>query len=297
VSAATSALAVLRWALAACTGAGEAWVERGSPAPTPAGPPPRGDFLAPDELLRPPVELSEALADLGAVAAARLRLGDPPLGDGAPPGLDSLVVALSIATASAPPIAAILLASVPASGRAWEWVLRHALVAPALPHLDAELAEGLRAASPLTALFERPPAEGEGMALAACERLLAHRAGRLALGLQLAAPTPDDAVRTWRGRLLARLRHDPATRPFVLDVYEAALIHHRDGHLDAVRAAQAALIAGDRVDAALATSDWWGPLWALERADVAALRARPYLGYDYREGLRLHGLARRYRGL
>ncbi len=287
MSAADTALHVVRWAIAASPGVS----------------PPRGLPSAPETLLEPSAELRDALAGLAATASARLRLGNPPLDESRPLGLDGLVFALAVATADVPQIAGALVGGLHATDNVWEWVVRHALTAAALPYLHPEMADQLRARSPLTALFERPPGEQDRDALVAAEGLRRHPAGRLALQLQLSRPTGDPAVRAWRTRLLERLRLDPDGRDIVLDVYEAAMVHHEDEHLAQAREALGlfldATAAHDaaRLDDALATADWWGPLRALERDDVGELRARRYLGYRYREGIRVHDVGRRLRGM
>lgn len=281
MSAADAALAVLEWAL------------------FPAGPPPRGDVFSPARLLQPGPELKTALSQLAAVAAARLRLGNPPLGEKAPPSLDAGALALAISLADLPFLAAKLVDELPRTRNAWEWVLRHGLAAPAHPHLAPDLAVRLRSCSPLTMLLDHPPEDMESDAVATAQRLIGDRAGRRALQLALAQPSQDAAVRRFRGRLLERLRLTADGQDFVLAVYEAAMVHHETEHVAQARAALAALAGGagapaaGRLDESLATADWWGPLWAIERIDVAALRARLYLGYAYREGLRAYGLRRR----
>ncbi|MCP4654566.1 MAG: hypothetical protein GY856_04000, partial [bacterium] len=136
MSAADTALRVVRWALVAAPGV----------------PPPHGLPLAPETLQQPPAELREALAELAAVTSARLRLGNPPLDEDRAPGLDALVLALAIATTQLPGgFSEALLGGLPPTGNAWEWVVRHALTLPALPYLHPDLADELRARSPLTA--------------------------------------------------------------------------------------------------------------------------------------------------
>ena len=67
-----------------------------------------------------------------------------------------------------------------------------------------------------------------------------------------------------------RLQSDDG-REFVLDVYEAALIHHRTETIEQVRAAQAVLdnpaASADerRLEEALSIAKWWEPLSALDR--------------------------------
>ncbi len=299
MSAADTALRVVRWAAA------EGHPELTSPREDRRREPlPRGDYMAPEELLAPGDELRDALGELAAVTAARLRLGHPPLGDDRALGLDSLVLAFALGSAYQPALAAALLATLDRPANTWEEVVRHGLVAPALRFVPAALADECRGASPLTALLERPAGRQDAAALEAAERLRRHPAGRQALQLHLARPTGDPAVRRWRTRLLETLHAagDDA-RDFVLEVYEATMVHHQDETLDQARRAREVFLDpiaaqdSDRLDDAKSAADWWGPLWAVERSDLGALRRRRYLGYAYREGLRIYTHGRKLRGL
>lgn len=327
MSAADTALRVLRWAAA-----------EGRP-----GPLPRGGFRLPEELLAPDEELRGALGELAAVTAARLRLGNPPLGDSRAPGLDGLVLAFALGCYHLPELAEDLLATLGEPSSAWEWLIRHGLIAPALPFLPEALADECRLASPLTALFDRPAGERDAAALDAAARMRRHPAAGLALRLHLARPSQGPAVRRWRTRLLETLRAEgDAGRAFVLDVYEAAMVHHEDEVLEQSRralevfrdpaASQAPRHPRDtgairgrtvsdlyeagaleqsraredlhipmqdsrRIEDAISAADTWGPLWAIERSHLGALRERRYLGYAYREGLRVYSYGRKLRGL
>ena len=298
MSATTTALRVVEWALA------------------PEGPPPGGDLRQAEALARPSPELAERLGQLAAVTAARLRLAAPPLGDGAPLAAETAVLAAALGSLQTPALAAALAGALGPARHPAEWVTRHGLAGSAVPYLPAAAAEPCMAASPLTALIERPAPGGEAAALQVANRLLADPAGRLALKLRLARPATDPSVRRWRAALLDRLRLADVTgaaaagegpgearhRSFVLDVYEAAMVHHEPEHLQQLRWARSVILdplaAADdsRLFDALAVAEWWGPLAAIERGDVDALRTRRYLGYAYRQGLELHRLARRLRG-
>ena len=123
------------------------------------------------------------------------------------------------------------------------------------------------------------------------------------LQLALAEPASVSCVRFWRHELLERLRlAGDRGREFVLDVYEAMLIHYSEQALRQVHAARAVITdaqaAADesRLREALAVAAWWESLWALQRSHPEELRARRYLGYDYREGLALYRLAQRLTG-
>ncbi len=133
--------------------------------------------------------------------------------------------------------------------------------------------------------------------------LFKDRFGRASLILHMARPEEEVDVRDWRRVLLDRLRlGDAHERSFVLDVYEAMMIHHQEEAMARIRDARAVLTDPEaskdekRSRDALSAAAWWGPLWAIERSDVDALRARPWLGYAYREGMALHRMSRRLIG-
>jgi hypothetical protein len=282
MSSTESALRVLDWALE-----GE-------------GPPPRGDPHAPEALVRPPAPLRAALGQLAAVTAARLRLGAPPLGDDRPLGAGGALMAAALALREIPGLAPLLLSVVPPADTPADWLARHGLVEPALPHLHPGEDAYWRQVSPLTALLDHPTESESGWldaeALAVAVRLGARPDGRRALLMRLAEPTTSVPVRRWRGELLGRLRHgDP---DFVLDVYEAAMVYHKEETLAQVRLARRVLsrpigTAEEALQGAVATADWWGALWDVERENLDALRARRHLGYAYREGVTLFNLVRK----
>lgn len=241
---------------------------------------------------------------LAAVTAARLRLSTPPLGDPSPLDGGAILLAAALGVASEPysresNIFGRLLDALPSAHGAWELVARHGLATPALTDLPVRAADDIRRASPLTAVLERPePGGRRSQARALAARLRAAPDGGRMLRAAFAAPSADVAVLAWRADLLDRWRLDVAAsgdgRSFVLDVYETALLHHREEHLDAVRRAAAILAdstaSDDALDLARAVAAWWEPLAALARAEIDLLRARRHLGYAYREGI---GLARR----
>jgi hypothetical protein len=285
MSAAETARRVLDWAAAA------------------EGPPPPGDLLAAERLVRDDEELRGALARLGAMTAARLRVK---LEHGEPPrvGLHGLVLAAALGVRQIPELARALIATLPAPDGTWECLVRHGLAEPALSFLPAEMADDVRAVSPLSGLLERPAPGQESIALSWARRLWSEPSLRLAVILALARPAAVPAVRRWRAELLDRFRLDgDEGRRFVLDVYEAAMAYHEQEWIGLVRAARAILLdpllaAGDeRLDDALAVADWWGPLAALDRTHLGELGERRYLGYAYREGLRFHLDSRRLRGI
>lgn len=267
------------------------------------GPPPRGDLRSPQQLLRPPDELGHLLAQLASTTAATLRLGNPPLGEDERVGLDGLVVAAALANRHLPLVTGALLGRLERRPNVWSLVARHALVAPALAHVPIDLAHDLLACSPLTALLDHPPPHQDTPAMGVATRWLRSPVGRVALQLHLARPSTRPAVLAWRARLFDRLRLSRDRRAFVLDVYEAALIHHEQEHMEMARRALGVFLdprasRDDRLlNEALAIADWWGPLHALERIDLDALRARRYLGYAYREGIRIYNISRQMRGL
>lgn len=268
-----------------------------------AGAPPQGDLRQAEQLAKPPDPLRQALGALTALTTARLRFGTPPLGDESAVSTDAMLIAAAIGSAGLPRLARVILGAVPAQAAPIDMVARHGLIAPALRFLPLEVAEECRAISPLTALLDWPLPEQEALCIELARRLLAHPAERLSLTLHLAQPVADAQVRRWRQTLLERLRlGGDAERSFVLDVYEAQMIHHIQDALEQVREARAAI--GAAIDArdeaklrdAGSVAAWWGVLWRLERADLQAVRNRPYLGYEYRAGLALFRLYQKLTG-
>jgi hypothetical protein len=265
------------------------------------GPPPHGDLDGAEQLARPDPRLVLSLARLGAVTAARLRVAAV---EGAPEtGLDGLVLAAALGSRQAVELARALVATLPAPCGTWECLVRHGLAATALAFVPEEMADDLRAASPLSGLLERPAPGEESAALAWVRRLRGDRQMRQALVVALAHPAAPPAVRRWRAELLDRSRLDGEDgRSFVLDVYETAILHHEAEWIDVVRAARAVLLDpravadAERLDEAAAAADWWGALAALDRTHLAEVRQRRHLGYSYREALRLHAELRRLRG-
>jgi len=269
--------------------------------------PPMGSVFSIGLLLDPPEMLRQSLGSLHAVVAARLRLSAAPGGDEQPLSGNALLIALAIGVAHIPepPIAQALLSTVPPATRPREWVVRHGLVGPVLPHLDGNLAYDFRQVSPLTQVLDFPgPVKAEAMGVA--QHFLARRNGsqrsawpaeHASLVAHLAEPTPNPCVRNWRADLLDRLRFEYPVS--VVSVYETMMTRHHDAFLAQIRKAHCvftdalAMSDSERLDDAEATAALWGPLAHFERENLDTLRARRHLGYDYREGLALHHLANR----
>jgi hypothetical protein len=277
MSATETAIRVVEWAMAG------------------SGPPPRGDPLDPEGLARPGDRLARALGQLTSITAARLRLGSPPLGDRGPVGPGGAILAAALGVAHAPELVKYLLRAVPEAAGDAEWVARHGITDRALGYLAEPLADEFRLVSPLTAVLDRPVREQQAQVIAHVVRLIGYREARLAILLALAQPTPSTEVRRWRGDLLGILRlQGDGGRAFVLDVYEAALIHHRAEVLEQIQAARSVLedpvASADqkRLEQALTIAKWWETLSALDRSDSAGLRSRRYLDPSYRKGIMLY---------
>ncbi|MGK7875975.1 MAG: hypothetical protein AB4426_22565 [Xenococcaceae cyanobacterium] len=260
---------------------------------------PQGDLGATEKLANPSATLSQALEQLTAVTAARLGLEMPLLGDNRSLGVGGIVMAAAMGTTNLE-LARILLSAVSEPSSSGDWVARHGLIAPALRFLADEIADDYRERSPLTIVLNRPAAGQEGLAIDIALKLLEQPTARLSLILHLAKPTLDIKVRNWRSDLLERLRlASERERKFVLDVYEAMMIYHQQEALNQVKAAYAVMTdpkaASDEalLQDALSIASWWKPLWAIERADVDALRVRRYLSYTYREGIKLFQLSQK----
>ncbi|MBG0562561.1 hypothetical protein [Actinoplanes aureus] len=295
MNALTTAQRVLRWAAA------------------PAGPLPSG-----------PLRLAGSLADAGgcapevrrlvATTGALLAAGDPPWGDGTPVGAGVVLIAAAVG-GRVDPRSADVLGHVPdvsprRDGRWAEALARHALIAPVLgatgSGVPADLADRLRALSPLTAVFLRPPStvSGRTAALSLSMLLLDQPRGAASLTAALARPSPDPLVLDWRTRLLRTLRE---RRPaLMLDVYLAARLRHGAAWNAQIAAADAAMTRVEGPDPlALATVRFWGPLADTERVEIeadtiagrikgvtvdpaASIRARTYLTYaEYGRAVRL----------
>lgn len=328
MSLAASTRAMLRWAMDAPDAA-----EPG-PMPAVPDPASTGE-VAIAALAQPDEPLRALAARLAAAQAARLGLDTPPLGDGTAPGPYAIWLAAAVAVRARPELACELARLCPPPLGAWDLVLRHGVVAPvlawlealpeaspeaspgALPEAPAEAApsalpdarlkalppaliDALRTASPLTALLEHPAPGDRDRCVQLASELLVHPRGRRLLAHALAAPPGPGARATvvlmWRTHVLDRLRTGTETqRAFVLDVYEAALAHHRASLLAEVERAHAALAgaASHDFERALALAGWWRPLWHIRRAWPESLRERPHLDvYGVLAGLRLHGRAR-----
>lgn len=262
--------------------------------------PPRGDVRAVEQLAHPPAELCRALGQLTALTSARLRFGMPPAGDNSSVELENLIIAAAIGVSGIAELARFLFQAVEFSQSPINWVARHGIIAPALSFLPDTVAQDCRIVSPITALLDKPATGQDNEVVEAARKLLNHRVERLSLTLHLAKPVSNPEVRTWRYTLLDHFRVGTyLEKTFVLDVYEAMMIHHEQETLQQVRSAYSVLTDPkasantEQLNNALSAASWWGPLWAIERADVDALRSRLYLGYTYRQGLKLFRLSSR----
>lgn len=298
------------------------WATRGG------GPPPRGDLRSPLGLARPPGAAREALGQLSSVTAARLAWCAPPLGDARPPGAGALLIAAAIGAEDPRASQALLEGAGPSGEVAWDWVLRHGLVARSLAHLSPPLGDWCRLASSLTALLDRPAGGQHDEAIAAARRVLGDPAARLSLQLRLARPCSETAVRDWRRELMDRLwRADEPGREFVLGIYEATLLYYE---AEATAQLEGAVRRFDEVRGriggegnSLGDEDWgvlagvasaygwWVPLLTIERNYLESLRSRrfPYRprrlddsldelrrrSADVRQLLELYQMARRLR--
>ncbi len=278
--------------------------------------PPRGGLGHTEALAHPDEPLAEAMRTLTGVTAAKFHWGSPPLGDKSPMGPGGAILAASLGALHIPNVAAALLNAAPGADGPGDWLLRHALVSRALPHLEetppgsgtedplATLKRDLLRLSPLTALLTTPAPENQNTVIALVYRLIQQPGSRRWLQLNLARPVDDPGVRDWRRELLGRLQKTEADleTAFVLDVYEAQMIHHAREALEQIREAYS--IISDPIAAsnevflrdALSIAGWWRPLWEMRRSRNDDLRERLHLGYEYLKGLELCSLARKMTG-
>ncbi len=125
----------------------------------------RGRADGPQDLAVPPPDVTAMLTRLAAQTAARLRLDALAAAERRPVGPGALLLAAAVGGRARPGLAAETVRTVPPARSLWDVLTHHAVVAPALPHIgDAVLAGRLRAASPLTALLDRPDPLGESAA-------------------------------------------------------------------------------------------------------------------------------------
>ncbi len=285
-------------------------------AQDPTGPPPGGPLDGIDVTLDSLEASNTALARLLTRFAARHQLDAPPFGDTELESSNVLMLARILGIAWEPRSALVLLgwANLPPATTLLEALARHVVVAPALSpsgdqggetqsYLPDVLADDLRAASPLTALLDRPAPGRIHLAMSLALELLDRTDGRCFLVRTLAQPSNDRAVRSWRADFMEGLRgHSREGAQAVLDIYETTMVHHRETALAQIREAfaflaeQHAVDDRPRLEKTLALGDWWGSLAALARADNEALRDRLYLGYEFPQGLELHRAVNRLRG-
>lgn len=270
---------------------------------------PPGDLSDTEELADPGQGLlaRTAAQQLAAVAAARWRWGCPPLGDRRALGPGVLILAAAMGGGSnghleAARLLAQAIPQIDHNGAAAELLTRHFVLDRACGRLPAQLAEELLLCSPLTELLDGPVASRKTAATRLAQRLLNNRLGKSFLCLRLAQPDLPRSSRRWHAELLERLRiGSDAEYAFVIDVYESQFVHHREATLQEIRSASAAILAASRVDdddevrrldAAISLAKWWGPLWAIHRGDVDAIRYRSYLSFEFLEGLKLFEMVR-----
>lgn len=280
-----------------------------------AGPAPRTGPLPLADLASPSPEARGRLADLSAAHAARLGWGSPPLGDATPPGAEAIVLAAAVALREIPALSLELVMACPPPRGAWDLVARDAVVGPALATgpVDEYVADALRSVSPLSALLDRPAEGEEDSVYQLATTLLPRAAFRRTLvaafsttaprGGLCAAPRPEAIprdVRLFRRRVLHRLRTGKdAERRAVLEIYEAALLHHRERTLAEAALASRVLSAEDPtmdVEDALACAFFWEPLWAIQRSHADEVRAVRMDVDGKLAGTKLYELARSLTG-
>lgn len=194
-----------------------------------------------------------------------------------------------------------LLQATPPVASETDLVARHSILVPTLSFLREDVAVDMRKHSPLTAVLDRPPPGDED---AACNRLrewIAITSRRGSMASALAAPTECSLVRKWRSKLLNVLRQgSDDERTFVLEVYEAAFVFFREQTLEQIQFANDVLHNDEseskKIEQANSIAQWWQPLWGIKQSHRDLIRARPYLPYEYLDGLALFRLNQRLTG-
>jgi FtsH ternary system domain X1 len=275
MSAADTALQVLTWTIG--NGMNE--------DPMPAG---GLDGIA--DLAAAPNDIRRGIGRLAAVAAARLRLAPPPLGDPEPPGLATGVLAAAIGARANPVLAMRAMQAIAYAGplSGYDLAARHALVSPALGLVDDDMGSLLRTLSPLTAVLDHP-APGDQLAAENLLdfRLLTDRGGYDLAVRTFAAPPEGPGQAGWRDDVLNQRRYDAPLR-FVLDVYETGLAMFGDEHQRRLRQAQAFLGQPPDLAAAAPLVRWWHVLSEIERQQPDQIRHRRLISTEYVEGVRTY---------
>ncbi|TKD03185.1 hypothetical protein [Polyangium fumosum] len=263
---------------------------------------PQGEMGYPS-LLAPPQRLRDAAAALAAIHAAKLGLRAPPLGDGRPLGPGGVVLAAAVGVVETKGVAEALAEACPELSGAWDLVLRDAICSRALAtSIDADFADMLRARSPLTAALGRPAPGGEDETIATIAAIARHADGRRLVVQTFARPGAPREVRRFRAAAMERLRTgETSLLDLVIEVYEAALVFHRERVIEEITAARAVILGrGDpeaKIEDALAVAAFYGPLWRIRRAHAELLRTRHGLDLEgMLEGTRLFQLGARLAG-
>lgn len=174
-----------------------------------------------------------------------------------------------------------------------EWLARHAVAEPALPHLPPSLADACRHISPLTSFFDRPVTKDWSSVAEFSQRLLSRADFHLAAQLRFADPRVSREVRDWRSYFLEILAaKDHVWREFVLDVFETGMAYYQPDML--VREKGFLRRFESKVD--FSSDEWadifslawrWGVFEKIESIDPDSIRARPYLVHECQIGIRL----------
>lgn len=249
----------------------------------------------------PTSEPARLVAHLAAVTAARLRLGDPPLADDRPAGIEVLPLAVAIALHDSPPGLTAALDSVVAPTSARDLLARHGLVAGVLAAPDGPQSPSLRGEltrhSPLTALFDHPSSAAVEPYITLLNEWRRHGDSRGTLTAALAEPPRSARAARWRAGLLGRYRYRSEDRQWLYDVYETALLTHGTPWLHRTQEAISVLTGArhglgadaeeEQFDWVEALAAWWGPLAVLVHRHPDELRARSML-LGYEPGIFLH---------
>jgi len=255
-------------------------------------PMPAGALAGLAELADPPADIREAIGRVAAIAAARLRLNVPPLGDSRPPGPGVAILAAAVG-ARTEPVTAMRALEVLAgedAEPAYELAARHAVAGRALRsgQLDETTADLVREVSPLTAVLDYPAGSGEGAAEDLLKfRLLPDPEGYRLAVRTFATPAASAAQTDWRAMLLARFRHGPRLS-FVLDVYETGMTVFGAAHRRRLARARELLRDGEDLDAIRPLVQWWQPLSEIERRRPQEIKQRPMISNDYVRGVQAY---------
>jgi len=244
-----------------------------------------GDDPGIEALFDPPPALLEAACSVAERHFVRVGFDHPLFHDTRPISYGPFLLAFSVGIAASPAKAERVAEACPGEGSFWDFLLRDAIVCPALSaSIEETLADSLRLRSPYSALRNRPAPGREDEAMALISRLRETSAGGLLLFPFMTPHAPPD-VRRFRARVLdrERLLGEEGQRR-VLEFYQFAFVRHHEEMTAALEDAYEALAEqgaeAEAIQDALALAMFFGPLARIQRSAPDLLRRYVHLDIE-----------------